>query len=73
MLDNRNHVDVSIKEKLNILNKPSNLIKLVLVQQQEVEKIYAKNRLNKGEDVAYIEQLYEHYIVQGKGKTYLNT
>lgn len=73
MLDNRNHVDVSIKEKLNTLNKPSNLIKLVLVQQQEVEKIYAKNRLNKGEDVAYIEQLYEHYIVQGKGKTYLNT
>ena len=70
MLDNRKHEGVSLKEKLLILLEPSNLIKLVKVQQDELKAIQLCSRL-KTMHTAFVEYLYEHYIIQGKPKTYL--
>ena len=61
---------LSIKDKLNILLKPSNLIKLVLVQQTELDRLDRKKTI-RANDTKFIEYLYEHYIIQLKPKTYL--
>lgn len=71
MLDNRNHVAVSLREKLQTLLLPSNFTKLVLIQQEELKGLAKKGSYNRPPEVSYIEQLYKHYITEGKGKTYL--
>lgn len=68
MLDNRNHEGTSINEKLVELMKPSNFIKLVLVQQQELETINSLRRIKDPKQSAYIDQLYKHYIIENKPK-----
>lgn len=70
MKNKQNNTDISLNDKLKTLLKPSNLIKLVLVQQHELERINLLFRLREKE-IVYIEQLYQHYIVQNKTKTYL--
>jgi hypothetical protein len=54
-------------DKLKELLKQS--YKLVLVQQQELERM--KNKSLHAVDSNYINSLYKHYIVEGKGKSYL--
>lgn len=44
--------------------------KLVLCQQHEIERL--KTSAHQDRHGVYIEQLYQHYIVKGLGKTYLN-
>ena len=44
--------------------------KLVLIQQQELESLRSLKSLIDY-DIRYVDQLYEHYIVKGLGKTYL--
>lgn len=57
---------LSANDKLKqLLKRPE---KLVLVQQHELELIRSKNNSEKRE--GYIDLLYQHYIVEGKGKTY---
>lgn len=60
----------SIKYKLITLSKPSNIIKLVKVQQDEVKRIQLIKKIRTNHTF-FIEQLYEHYIVQNKSKTYI--
>lgn len=71
MEDQKKHNGISLKEKLITLMKPSNMIKLVLVQQHELERICLVKRINKAIYSPYIEQLYQHYIVEGKPKTFI--
>ena len=56
----------TIDKLRELLKKP---YKLVLVQQHELEKLRVK-KLHQV-DTDYINSLYQHYIVEGKGKTYL--
>lgn len=43
--------------------------KLVLVQQHELERLRLHN--SRSSHSGYIENLYKHYIIEGKPKTYL--
>lgn len=60
---------LSLKDKVRELLK--NKHKLVLVQVQELERLMDDKRRNQ--NVGYIEQLYNHYIIQGLPKTYIQT
>lgn len=71
-IDNKNHDGISLREKLIELLKPSNLVKLVLVQQDELKRIVVNNGSFKPNHYAYIEQLYQHYIVNNKPKMYMS-
>lgn len=51
-----------------LLSKP---YKLVLVQRDELMRIRFKRRA-KPNEIVYIQQLYDHYILLGLGKTYLS-
>jgi len=58
---------ITLADKVReLLEKP---YKLVLVQQHELERL--RNSKSKNKDSSYINDLYNHYIVQGKGKTYI--
>ena len=61
------------KEVLSLNDKVKDLLKighkLVLVQQHELERIRAAKHKDRYSD--YINQLYQHYIVNGLPKTYL--
>ncbi len=72
-IDNRKHEGISLREKLITLIKPSNMTKLVLCQQHELERLHQMKKLSKANHGTYIEQLYQHYIVDNKPKMYLNT
>lgn len=61
--------NLSLKDKCRELLKHSS--RLVLVQQHELERILLIKRDIRGANITYIEELYEHYIVQNKPKTYL--
>jgi hypothetical protein len=69
-----NWINTKIKEvltngdKLKILLKPS--VNLVLVQKDTLELLRGK-KLN-AYDINYIGRLYDDYIVNQLGKTYLN-
>lgn len=54
-------------DKLKELLKQS--YRLVLVQQHELERM--RNKSLHSVDSNYIESLYKHYIIEGKGKSYL--
>lgn len=69
-IDNKNHEGISLREKINHLLKPSVAIKLVLVQKHELERIQLNNNGFKANCYIYVEQLYQHYIVENKSKTY---
>ncbi len=72
IVDGRNHVAVSLRDKLNSLMAPAMFRSLVLVQQHELEGIKALAKIDKNRaNIVYIEQLYQHYVVEAKGKTYL--
>lgn len=58
---------VSTNDKLTALLKIG--YKLVLVQFHELERI--KVMKNRTDYTGYIGELYQHYIVEGKPKTYL--
>ena len=62
--------ELSYPEKVNRLLEIKD--NLVLIQVQELEKFRAKiGSGKKPADQAYIDQLYKHYIVEGKPKLYL--
>jgi hypothetical protein len=61
-------IQPTVEDKLKALLRVP--YKLVLVQQHELEKLRARNKKNDY-DIRFIESLYIHYIVEGKGKTYL--
>lgn len=61
--------NLSLKDKVRELLK--NKHKLVLVQVHELERLMDDKRRNQ--NVGYIEQLYNHYIIQGLPKTYIQT
>lgn len=67
-------MDKGGKDKLTSNDKLKELLKkperLVLVQRHELELIRAQNKQFKRE--GYIDMLYNHYIVEGKDKTYIN-
>ena len=58
---------LSLKDKVKDLLKIRH--KLVLIQVHELERLRNSNKLN--EQVKYVENLYNHYIVQGLPKTYI--
>lgn len=58
----------TVEDKLKALLRVP--YKLVLVQLHELEKLRNRNKKNDY-DIRFIEYLYLHYIVEGKGKTYL--
>ena len=60
-------VILSLNDKVKDLLKIGH--KLVLVQQHELERIRATKHKDRYSD--YINQLYQHYIVDGLPKTYL--
>lgn len=60
-------VILSLNDKVKDLLKIGH--KLVLVQQHELERIRATKHKDRHAD--YINQLYQHYIVDGLPKTYL--
>ena len=62
-----NSSEPSSYDKIKELLKQS--YKLVLVQQHELERM--KNKSLHAVDSNYINYLYNHYIVEGKGKSYL--
>lgn len=72
MINKTNHHGLSIREKLLQLLKPSVAIQLVLVQKHELEKIMAENNNFRACHYSYVEQLYQHYIVENKTKMYLH-
>lgn len=59
----------SYKDKLNALYRPSNMQKMVLVQQHEIERLRKVTKPTI-EHYHYVELLYAHYIEQKKDKTY---
>ena len=69
-----NWINTKEKEVISNIDKIKILLKqpykLVLVQQHELEKLRLKSTL-KVNDINYINSLYDHYIVNGLGKTYL--
>lgn len=58
----------------SIINKLKELLRiktsLVLVQQHELELMNKRRKLSSNQS-QYVENLYEHYIVNKKPKTYL--
>ena len=58
---------------ITLLDKIKKLLeqpyKLVLVQRHELERLRLKG--NRSDYTPYIDGLYNHYIIQGKPKTYL--
>ena len=60
---------LSTNDKIReLLKEPS---KLVLVQVHELERIKAQNK-SKLSTNDYVNRLYDHYIVKGLPKTYIN-
>ena len=58
--------EITAKDKIkDLLQRP---YKLVLIQQQELETLRTKDLSIK--ETEYINNLYNHYIVEGKGKSY---
>lgn len=61
------------KNSLTLLDKIKKLLeqpyKLVLVQQHELERLRVHKK--RSTHSTYIENLYKHYIIEGKKKTYL--
>lgn len=67
------HKRQSIQNKIRVLSIPSNKIKMVLVQQHEIDRLKLKNRKKLNDhEYQYVEQLYDHYITKNLPKTYLN-
>ena len=64
---NNNSSEPSSYDKIKELLKQP--YKLVLVQQHELERM--RNKSLHTSDINYIDYLFNHYIVEGKGKTYL--
>lgn len=59
---------VTLQDKIKqLLKKP---YKLVLIQQQELEML--RNNNKRSNHAKYIEELYKHYIIECKQKTYLH-
>lgn len=60
---------LSLIDKLKLLKKPSNKVKMVLIQQHEIENITINHKVSvhKG----YIEYLFDHYVINNLPKTYL--
>lgn len=65
-IHNNSNEPTTIDKLKELLKQP---YKLVLVQQHELERMRDKSLHTT--DVNYINSLYNHYIVEGKGKTYL--
>ena len=66
-IDRSNLNIISLQDKINKLLSMRN--SLVLVQVQEVERIKVlKSRTPR---TNYINQLYKHYVIEGKPKHYL--
>jgi hypothetical protein len=62
--------NISYPEKINRLLEVKD--KLVLVQVHELEKYKKSKHGNKKPvDQCYIDQLYKHYIIEGKPKLYM--
>lgn len=63
--------NISVRDKVVELYEIRN--KMVLCQQHEIERLYqVKHKTIHIGNETYINGLYQHYIVEGKGKTYLN-
>ena len=60
---------MSISDKIKILLKPSNAIKLVFVQKCELE--YLQKNIKNYKYFDYVNSLYNHYIINNLPKTYL--
>jgi hypothetical protein len=60
---------MSLSDKIKILLRPKNVIKLVYVQRCELEMLHKNDK--KHEFQEYINYLYNHYIVHKLPKTYL--
>lgn len=65
---NNNNSEFSTKDKIKELLKQP--YKLVLIQQHELEAMRDKSLHKK--EIDYVDYLYKHYIIEGKGKTYLS-
>ena len=65
-IHNNSNEPTTIDKLKELLKQP---YKLVLVQQHELERMRDKSLHTT--DVNYINNLYQHYVVEGKGKTYL--
>lgn len=58
---------ITLQDKIKkLLEQP---YKLVLVQRHELERLRTNNKRSANQE--YINQLYKHYIIEGKPKTYL--
>jgi len=65
-----NPQQLSFPEKISTLLSMSN--KLVLNQVHELERLkLKKNNKKSGTQLAFINYLYDHYVIQGMPKTYL--
>lgn len=58
---------LTLLDKIKILLRQP--YKLVLVQQHELERL--RSHSGRNSHSKYVESLYKHYIIEGKGKTYL--
>lgn len=60
---------VSLSDKIKILLKPKNSLKLVYIQKCELELLQKDSKKDKAHE--YVNYLYNHYIVHNLPKTYL--
>lgn len=67
--NSKNKDILSLSDKIKILLKPHNAIRLVYVQKCELELL--KNDNKKDRSHFYIDYLYNHYIVLNLPKTFL--
>ena len=60
---------MSLSDKIKILLKPKNAIKLVYIQKCELELLQKDAKKDKSHE--YVNYLYNHYIVNNLPKTFL--